>query len=1581
MISVGDACAVAGKLGPCAASAKACVNASGSWSLTCPQTVFAVSETCNGVDDNCDGTVDNGALPGVNDVCTVAGKLGVCSVSGEICQAGVLVCLQSVFPSVEVCNSLDDNCDGSVDEGLLNTVPNCGGCGMACSPSNLTAHCSAPGNCDGACNAGFLDCDIDKRTNGCEINGQTDPVNCGSCAGACSTNNISRACTVGNCTGACNANWDDCNANKRTDGCEKQITGVGATDVSNCGACARVCSANHVAQLCTSGICNGACATNFGDCNSNKQADGCEVQITGVGAVDVSNCGACGTVCSTNHVTAACAAGSCSAGTCAAGYDDCNANKQTDGCEIQVIGTNANNCGACGNVCSSNHVTSTACAVGVCTSPCAADFADCNANKLTDGCEKQITGSGATDVLNCGGCATVCSTNNITRACANGSCSAGTCAANFGDCNSNKQTDGCEVNLTNTTANCGTCGTDCSGLPHVVAASATCSASTCSFTCAAGFGDCDGNKLNGCETNLNTDAANCGSCGGGCSNNHATPSCNAGSCNSACVANYGDCNGNLRTDGCEVQISGTGASSVANCGGCGLACSSTHITSPVCGNGLCTKACDSGYTDCNALDVGKIGRVGGDGCEVATGTDANNCGGCGTACSLNNMSTRTCSGGVCNGNCTGGYADCDGNKQTNGCEVDLNNNVSNCSACGSACSTNNMSPAACGSGSCESGTCTTGYFNCNAGTYPTTSKRVDGCEVNGITDSSNCGGCGLGCSTQHVTTTAPGSDSVVHGVCSGSTCSSACAAGWGNCANGMQADGCETDLSTTTANCGSCGNNCGTSLQHTAGNSCSGGACVIGSCAGSWQNCNSLIPDGCEIDTATNGSNCSGCGRVCSTVNMTGGGSCAASACSGSCNLGFADCNSDKAQGGGNGCESTLSTVATCGTCAGVCSSGTAHATVTGCNYQAATPATSNCTFSCSAGYLDCNPTTAANNNIDGCEVNKLADPNNCNGCGVVCSAANMATRTCGDVASNGVGVCNGTCSAGFLDCDANKQTTGCETNSTNDSAQCGACNTACSTNHVATTAVSATKGTTNGLCSGGVCASACVTPAIGAEWTDCNANKQSDGCETNFAVTSSCGSCSAACVAGAGTKSSAVTGCTDGGGTGSTNYCGFTCTTVGGFLYADCDATATKQSTHNTDGCESSLGGTNSCGTCLGVCSNGANKLSESCTYNAGNPAASTCAYVCSNDAQGQPSQFDCNTATAANNNADGCEYVSPYYYLDCDNDGYGGNYTYLAGGSTVMKGAVASGSGGLFFACAVGNLPAASTACATRLGGTWASASWRTQTGDCLDTNAAVNPGVAYEICGDGLDNDCGNGVDVPAWGKKFQTADSGTTVTTSGSSSAPANAINWAGTRAVAWAGQRLDGPVGAGPSSTADTTYGDVFKIVPTLESIASWQGAVPTTYNFQIYFTNNAGQAAACPNQSDFEMSVYSQVTTAATDCDAQNGNGWGGGYTPGAGTTNAANATAQYTKFVSCSSKNVSAGGWWSNTAMMTHLSYWNCGVNAVNFQGSCTNELATAFWAPSNQATAANTFYVRIRRRPGVAASCNQYGIWAGFI
>ena len=75
-----------------------------------------VAETCDGLDNDCDGTADNGD-PGGGSSC-VTNLQGACAVGVTKCEEGKVECFPSVEPgqNPETCNGLDDDCDGAVDE-------------------------------------------------------------------------------------------------------------------------------------------------------------------------------------------------------------------------------------------------------------------------------------------------------------------------------------------------------------------------------------------------------------------------------------------------------------------------------------------------------------------------------------------------------------------------------------------------------------------------------------------------------------------------------------------------------------------------------------------------------------------------------------------------------------------------------------------------------------------------------------------------------------------------------------------------------------------------------------------------------------------------------------------------------------------------------------------------------------------------------------------------------------------------------------------------------------------------------------------------------------------------------------------------------------------------------------------------------------------------------------------------------------------------------------------------------------------------------------------------------------------------
>jgi hypothetical protein len=79
------------------------------------------AETCNGLDDDCDDVADEPSdlavtpcYPGDQTPL----RFGECRFGLTRCQAGKTVCAGAIVPQVEQCNGLDDDCDGSTDEGF-----------------------------------------------------------------------------------------------------------------------------------------------------------------------------------------------------------------------------------------------------------------------------------------------------------------------------------------------------------------------------------------------------------------------------------------------------------------------------------------------------------------------------------------------------------------------------------------------------------------------------------------------------------------------------------------------------------------------------------------------------------------------------------------------------------------------------------------------------------------------------------------------------------------------------------------------------------------------------------------------------------------------------------------------------------------------------------------------------------------------------------------------------------------------------------------------------------------------------------------------------------------------------------------------------------------------------------------------------------------------------------------------------------------------------------------------------------------------------------------------------------------------
>jgi hypothetical protein len=239
--------------------------------------------------------------------------------------------------------------------------------------------------------------------------------------------------------------------------------------------------------------------------------------------------------------------------------------------------------------------------------------------------------------------------------------------------------------------------------------------------------------------------------------------------------------------------------------------------------------------------------------------------------------------------------------------------------------------------SCDGGSCKVGPDSGPDGAAcPGGQVSCAGECTNVANDPANCGACGQACGSGLT--------------CSGSQCTGTCAAGSTRCG-----DVC-VDLNSDPAHCGACAASCGT------GQTCVGSKC---GCSGSGQ---TACGAACVI-TQTDPLNCGGCGKACAGGQACANGSCSCPALTSSCD---------------GSCRSFVSDSSNCGKCGLVCG-----ATTPFCQTDACVSACTNPNVACG---LIC--------------VNLNSDALNCGGCGSAC----VGGKSC-----NG-GKCS--CPAGFTDCN-----------------------------------------------------------------------------------------------------------------------------------------------------------------------------------------------------------------------------------------------------------------------------------------------------------------------------------------------------------------------------------------------------------------------------------------------------------------------------------------------------------------------------------------------------------------------------------
>jgi len=226
----------------------------GDWGSCSASPGSPIAESCNNVDDDCNGIVDD-------NVTTISGcnQVGYCSGAFKTCSAGSFGTCSKV-PQTETCNNIDDNCDGSVDESLTKTLT----CGVGACYRSVFQTCSA-GNWGPVCTPGSPTTEscngIDDNCDGSVDNGLTAPSqSCSVGVGACARTGTQYK----SCNGASGwSGWGSCSAspgspttescNNVDDDCDGQID-EGVTQSQSCNVNVIACSrAGSQIRKCSAG--------------------------------------------------------------------------------------------------------------------------------------------------------------------------------------------------------------------------------------------------------------------------------------------------------------------------------------------------------------------------------------------------------------------------------------------------------------------------------------------------------------------------------------------------------------------------------------------------------------------------------------------------------------------------------------------------------------------------------------------------------------------------------------------------------------------------------------------------------------------------------------------------------------------------------------------------------------------------------------------------------------------------------------------------------------------------------------------------------------------------------------------------------------------------------------------------------------------------------------------------------------------------------------------------------------------------------------------------------------------------------
>jgi hypothetical protein len=888
-------------------------------------------EICDGLDNNCNGQIDDGITQKVYEADPLTIGVGVCRPGYSVCRNGVMVQERPAqLPGNEVCDGLDNDCNGKVDElfDLQTDDFNCGGCGIVC-PTGVKC---ASGRCgDGTQTPTLPPPPRDEGSSGqvqigiCPgldgaiicVDLLSDPANCGGCGTVCAAGQF---CGLGTCiskdklpagtapppvikptcplppppTGGADAGVGSCPASV-PDTCKTESGRIYCTnllyDNASCGACGVACQAG---AFCRDGRCiyeggsgggstTPICREPFKLCSDPFGGSHC-TDLT----VDPRNCGGCGIACTGATF---CAQGRCQMGeappppTCYIPTTNCGT-EQEPFCTDPF--RDPGNCGTCGRRCTDG----TFCKEGACVSgeaPPPVCYPPMTYCKTPEG--KLYCTDTFHDPGNCGSCGRACPAGDY---CKDGLCHSGElpppeCSPPRALCRGPRDEFYC-TDPTRDPNNCGGCNLVCPVGTY-------CEVGQCldgkppAQTCETPLKICTDPRGGNYCTDPRHDPANCGGCGIVCGPGKY---CYQGMCGDAppppvCEQPYLLCTHPMGGSYCTDPRRDPG-----NCGGCGNLCPDGLY----CNDGRCQDAppppqCDPPMLTCKTPD----------GFPYCTDPkhDPRNCGGCGQVCG----ESTWCSDGQCvEGSppppmCLPPMTVCQFPDGPSYC-TDPARDPKNCGQCGLVCPPETY----CAEGRCIEGTppppgCEPPMMTCQdpAGfPFCTAPWR----------DSSNCGACGVVC--------AQGTYCAEGRCIEGAPPPPSCDPPMLTCMHPDFGLYC-TDPARDPHNCGGCGNLCPPNTY------CGEGRCIEGTpppppCDPPMLKCTAEGGFTYCTDPARDPGNCGGCGIVCGQGTYCDAARCVEGPPPMSCPPSMLTC---QAPDGPPYCADPLRDPGNCGACGRVC--------------------------------------------------------------------------------------------------------------------------------------------------------------------------------------------------------------------------------------------------------------------------------------------------------------------------------------------------------------------------------------------------------------------------------------------------------------------------------------------------------------------------------------------------------------------------------------------------------------------------------------------------------------------------------------